>query len=207
MTVVGEHYTLTAELGRGGMAVVHRARDVRHGRDVAVKMMLPAVVEAIGAGRFLHEIETVARLQHPHIVAIHEVGEHEGRHYFSMDYVDGKNLAQLAAGKPIPALKAARHVRTIAEAIHFAHQRGVLHRDLKPQSLKHELELVHAILQNFPWLKDKAISKITIDYCLDLGNNLRAKYYGSRFNHLRLTFKKILQMTCLFDVPYLARRI
>ena len=70
MNMIGERYTLTSELGRGGMAVVHRARDARHGRDVALKVMLPSVAASVDAERFLREIETVARLQHPHIVPV-----------------------------------------------------------------------------------------------------------------------------------------
>ena len=74
-------------------------------------------------------------MQHPNIVAIHEVGEHEGKQYFSMDFVVGKNLAEIVRGNPLPAERAASYVKTIAEAIHFAHQRGTLHRDLKPQNV------------------------------------------------------------------------
>src|SRR5207247_1047702 len=85
--------------------------------------------------RFRAETDADAKLQHPNIVAIHEVGEHEGHHYFSMDYVEGQNLAELVGGKPLPAPRAASYVKTIAEAIHYAHQQGVLHRDLKPSNV------------------------------------------------------------------------
>src|SRR5207247_11006755 len=76
-----------------------------------------------------------ATLQHANIRAIQETGEHEGRHYFSMDYVEGKNLAQELEGKPMPSAQAAALLKTIAEAVHFAHQRGTLHRDMKPQNV------------------------------------------------------------------------
>src|SRR5262245_30053966 len=76
-----------------------------------------------------------ANLQHPNIVAIHEVGKHDGRHYFTMDFVEGQNLAQVVGGQPLPAQSAAQYAKTIAETIHFAHQRGTLHRDLKPQNV------------------------------------------------------------------------
>jgi hypothetical protein len=93
------------------------------------------LADAAAIKRFHTEAEAAANLQHPNIVAIHEIGEHEGQHYFSMDYVEGKNLAEIANGKPLPATKAATYVKTMAEAIHFAHQRGTLHRDLKPSNV------------------------------------------------------------------------
>ena len=82
--------------------------------------------------RFHNEAQAAANLKHPNIVAIHEVGQHEGRYYFSMDYVEGQSLADVIQSGPLPARKAAEYVKTIAEAVHFAHQRGTLHRDLKP---------------------------------------------------------------------------
>src|SRR5262249_1627428 len=85
--------------------------------------------------RFRTEAEAAASLQHPNIVAIHEIGEHEGQHYFSMDYVEGPSLAHLLSHQPLPINQAVLVLKTIAEAIHFAHQRGILHRDLKPANI------------------------------------------------------------------------
>jgi hypothetical protein len=85
--------------------------------------------------RFYAEAEAAANLKHPNIVAIHEVGQHDGQHYFSMDYIEGQNLAEWAAGRPALATQAAMLVKTIADAVHYAHQRGTLHRDLKPSNV------------------------------------------------------------------------
>ncbi|HXJ56645.1 MAG TPA: serine/threonine-protein kinase [Verrucomicrobiae bacterium] len=129
-------YELLEEIARGGMGVVFRARQVSLNRTVALKMILagklasPALVL-----RFHTEAEAAANLTHPHIVAIHEVGEQEGQHYFTMDYVGGQSLAERVRQGPMPLRQAARCVQTIAGAIHYAHLRGVLHRDLKPSNI------------------------------------------------------------------------
>lgn len=129
-------YELLEEIARGGMGVVYRARQKSLNRLVAVKMILggghagPKFVQ-----RFRAEAEAAANLHHPNIVAIHEVGEHEGQHFFSMDYVDGPDLERLTGRRPIPAEKAVRYAKAIAEAIHYAHGHGILHRDVKPSNV------------------------------------------------------------------------
>ncbi len=129
-------YELIEEIARGGMGVIWKARQTSLNRVVAIKMILAGqLASEADVRRFHTEAESAANLQHPNIVAIHEIGEHEGQHYFSMDYVQGKNLAELALGGPLPAAQAATLVKTIAEAVHFAHQRGTLHRDLKPSNV------------------------------------------------------------------------
>jgi eukaryotic-like serine/threonine-protein kinase len=129
-------YDLLDEIARGGMGVVYRARQRNLGRVVAVKMILAGSLAGKEfVQRFRTESAAAAILQHPNIVAIHDVGVHDGRHYFSMDYVEGQNLAQLVGQQPLPASKAARHAQIIAEAIHYAHERGILHRDLKPSNV------------------------------------------------------------------------
>jgi WD40 repeat protein/tRNA A-37 threonylcarbamoyl transferase component Bud32 len=129
-------YDLLEEIARGGMGVVYKARQRKLGRIVAVKMILagPQAGKEF-VQRFRTESAAAAILQHPNIVAIHDVGVHEGRHYFSMDYVEGQNLAQRVGQQPLPANKAARYGELIAEAIHYAHERGILHRDLKPSNV------------------------------------------------------------------------
>jgi serine/threonine protein kinase len=129
-------YELLEEIARGGMGVVWRARQISLKRDVAVKMIRAgALAGPDEVARFLREAEAAANLQHPNIVAIHEVGECDGQHYFSMDYVAGRDLGALAKAGPLSPRMAARYVKVVAEAIHFAHQRGTLHRDLKPQNV------------------------------------------------------------------------
>jgi hypothetical protein len=118
------------------MGVVYRARQVSLDRVVALKMILAGqLASATEVQRFHAEARSAAALQHPNIVAIHEVGEHEGRHYFSMDYVEGRSLADLVREHPLPPQQAAHYAEAVAEAIACAHDHGILHRDLKPSNV------------------------------------------------------------------------
>src|SRR5262249_16719101 len=133
-TVAG--YQLLGELGRGGMGVVYKARQRGLRRLVALKMVLagshagPRQLE-----RFYIEAEAVARLQHPNIVQIYEVGEDNGLPFFSLEFVDGAALDKKIGGKPQPVREAAQLTATLARAMHFAHGQGILHRDLKPANV------------------------------------------------------------------------
>lgn len=129
-------YELLEEIARGGMGVVYRAYQTSLSRAVAVKVILAgefATREAVL--RFRGDAEKAARLKHPNIIAIHGTGEHEGKPYFSMDYVPGGTLAGLVRDRPLAPRQAAELVRTLAEAIHYAHDQGILHRDLKPSNV------------------------------------------------------------------------
>ncbi len=129
-------YEILEKIAHGGMGVVYKARQVSLNRVVALKMILSGhLASEAEVKRFHTEAEAAANLQHPNIVAIHEVGQHQGEHYFSMDYVEGVDLARHLAAQPIPLLEAAQLVATLAEAVHYAHQHGTLHRDLKPQNV------------------------------------------------------------------------
>jgi serine/threonine protein kinase/Flp pilus assembly protein TadD len=129
-------YEILEELGRGGMGVVYKARQTKLKRVVALKMILAgAHANAAQLTRFRAEAEAVARLQHPNIVQIHEVGEHQGLPYFSLEFVDGGSLDKQLAGHPQPAVPAARLVEKLARAMDSAHQKGIIHRDLKPANV------------------------------------------------------------------------
>src|SRR5580765_5378799 len=123
------NYELLEEIARGGMGVVYKAQQVSLNRTVALKLILTGqLASAADVQRFRAEAESAAKLQHPGIVAIHEIGQHQGQHYFSMDYVEGQNLAEFVGQKPLPPKQAANYLKTISEAIHYAHQQGILHR-------------------------------------------------------------------------------
>jgi eukaryotic-like serine/threonine-protein kinase len=129
-------YELIEEIAHGGMGVVYRARQVSLNRTVAVKLMRAG---PFASKEFVHRFRTEAAaaavLQHPNIVAVHEVGVHEGQQFFSMDYVAGQNLAQIVHDGPLVPNRAARYVQKIAQAIQHAHDSGILHRDLKPSNV------------------------------------------------------------------------
>jgi tetratricopeptide (TPR) repeat protein len=129
-------YELLGELGRGGMGVVYRARQVRLDRIVALKMILAGGhASAAERQRFFLEAEAVARLQHPNIVQVYEVGEHQGLPYFSLEFCADGSLAQKLAGTPLPPAEAATLVQTLARAVDAAHQKDIVHRDLKPANI------------------------------------------------------------------------
>ena len=133
---LAERYALGDEIGRGGMASVHLARDLRHDRDVAVKVLHPDLVATVGTERFLREIRLVARLQHPHILPLFDSGEAAGLLWFVMPFVEGESLrTRLDRDGALPLDVAARLLRQLADALDYAHARAVVHRDVKPENV------------------------------------------------------------------------
>ncbi|MEM9826690.1 MAG: serine/threonine-protein kinase [Planctomycetota bacterium] len=129
-------YELIDEIARGGMGVVFRARQIDVNRIVAMKMILSGELAGkIEVDRFKMEAEAAAKLDHPNIVPIFEVGQHKGQHYFSMGYVDGPSLKQHIRDQPVRRREAADIIRVLARAIDYAHGKGVIHRDLKPANI------------------------------------------------------------------------
>jgi hypothetical protein len=129
-------YTLLAELGRGAMGVVYRAREEKLGRPVALKMILAGGHASAGdRARFKREAEAVAALRHANIVQIYSVGEAGGLPYCALEYIEGGNLADHSGGKPLPPERGAALVEQLARAVHFAHERNIVHRDLKPANV------------------------------------------------------------------------
>jgi len=129
-------YAIERELGRGGMATVYLAEDLKHGRPVAIKVLAPELAAALGRERFLREIATAARLSHPHILPLHDSGEANGFLYFVMPYVEGESLRdRLVREKQLPIEDAITIVRQVASALSYAHSRDVVHRDVKPDNV------------------------------------------------------------------------
>jgi tetratricopeptide (TPR) repeat protein len=133
---IPEDYEILGELGRGGMGMVYKARQIRLNRLVALKMIRAGVhADPMDLLRFQREAEAVAQLRHPNIVQIHEIGERHGMPFFSLEFVEGGSLQQKLDGKPKPPRQTAALVETLARAMDFAHKQGIIHRDLKPANI------------------------------------------------------------------------
>ena len=133
---LADRYRLERELGRGGMATVFLAQDLRHERPVALKVLHPELAHALGPERFQREIKLVARLQHPHILSVHDSGETAGQLWFAMPFVEGESLRQrLMREKQLPVEEALRITTEVARALDYAHRQGVIHRDIKPENI------------------------------------------------------------------------
>ena len=130
-----DRYVLERELGRGGMATVWLARDLKHERPVALKVLHTDLANSLGAERFQREIKLAARLQHPHILSVYDSGASAGQLWFTMPYVEGESLRDRLRRGPLPGREALRIARQTAQALEYAHQRGVVHRDVKPENI------------------------------------------------------------------------
>src|SRR6478672_3792542 len=134
--VLAQTYTIDRELGKGGMATVYLALDVKHERPVALKVLHPELAASLGPDRFLREIKTAARLNHPHILGLHDSGEADGFLYYVMPYVEGESLRErLDREQLLPVDEAVHHARSIASALDFAHRQNIVHRDIKPENV------------------------------------------------------------------------
>ncbi len=141
-------YTIERELGRGGMATVYLAQDVRHDRPVALKVLHPELAATLGPERFQREIRLAARLQHPHILTVLDSGESAGRLWFTMPFIEGESLRdRLNREKQLPLDDALRIARESADALEYAHQHGIVHRDIKPENIL--LSGNHALVADF----------------------------------------------------------
>src|SRR3989442_4238625 len=133
---LADRYALERELGRGGMAAVYLAQDLKHHRKVAIKVLRPEIAAALGPERFLREIEVAARLTHPHILPLHDSGQAGGSLYYVMPYIEGESLRdRLEREGPLPLEEALRITREVASALSYAHSHDVVHRDIKPENI------------------------------------------------------------------------
>ena len=133
---LADRYRVERELGRGGMATVYLAHDIRHDRPVALKVLRPELVASLGPERFLLEIRIAARLRHPHILPVHDSGETAGRLWYTMPYVEGESLRQLLSReRQLPVDRAVRIATQVLGALGYAHGHGVIHRDIKPENI------------------------------------------------------------------------
>ncbi len=133
---LGDRYRIERELGQGGMATVYLAEDLKHSRNVAIKVLKPELAAVIGAERFLREIRTIATLQHPHILGLIDSGELNGTAYYVMPFVEGESLRdRLNREKQLPITDATRIATEVASALDYAHRHNVIHRDIKPENI------------------------------------------------------------------------
>jgi serine/threonine-protein kinase len=155
-SALSDRYRIERELGQGGMATVYLAHDVKHDRQVAVKVLRPELANVLGADRFLNEIKVTAGLQHPHILALHDSGDADSFLYYVMPYVEGESLRdKLHREGALPVPEAIEILRELADGLAYAHGRGVMHRDIKPDNVL--LSGRHALLA------DLGISKAVSD--------------------------------------------
>ncbi len=171
-------YAIDRELGMGGMATVFHARDEKHQRPVAVKVLRAELAAALGRDRFLREIRIVANLQHPNILPLHDSGEADGFFYFVMPYVEGESLrARIDRGGALPIAEAARLLAEITDALACAHENGIVHRDIKPENIL--MSGRHALVTDFGVAKAISDAAGNMDKATTVGLALGTPYYMS----------------------------
>ncbi len=181
---LADRYTLERELGRGGMATVYLAHDLKHDRPVALKVMHSHLADTLGPTRFLREIRLCARLQHPHILAVLDSGAVGGdgadkrQLWFTMPFVDGESLrGRLSREGQLPVADAVRIAREVADGLHYAHQHGVIHRDIKPENIL--LSGGHALIADFGIARALAADEARDDRLTETGLALGTPHYMS----------------------------
>ena len=171
---LADRYHLEREVGQGGMATVYLAQDLKHHRRVALKVLRPELAAALGPERFVREVETVAQLQHPHILPLFDSGEADGFLYYVMPFVDGESLRErLKREGDIPIHEAVRILREVVDALAHAHQHGIVHRDIKPDNVM--LSGRHAVVTDFGVAK--AVSAAGTDKLTTVGVALGTPTY------------------------------
>ncbi|HUF36809.1 MAG TPA: protein kinase [Gemmatimonadales bacterium] len=181
-TALADRYTIERELGRGGMATVYLAHDLKHDRPVALKVMRPELAASLGPARFLREVRLCARLQHPHILAVLDSGatgpEGLGLLWFTMPFVEGETLrARLARERQLPLADALGITREVADGLHYAHQHGVIHRDVKPENIL--LSGGHALVADFGLARALAAGEERDERLTETGITLGTPQYMS----------------------------
>ena len=157
-SALADRYTIEREIGSGGMATVYLAEDLKHDRQVAVKVLRPKLAAALGKERFLQEIKIAAGLHHPHILPLFDSGEADGFLYYVMPYEEGQSLGEkLGMEGELPIAEAVRILRDVVDALAHAHKQSVVHRDIKPDNIM--LSDRHALVTDFGVAK--AVSEAT----------------------------------------------
>jgi serine/threonine-protein kinase len=147
-SALADRYAVEAEIGRGGMAVVYLAEDLKHHRQVAIKVLQPELAASLGAERFLREIEIATKLVHPRILPIFDSGEADGFLFYVMPFIDGESLRdRLDREKQLPLEDALQIAQQVADVLSYAHDQGIVHRDIKPENIL--FEAGHAIVADF----------------------------------------------------------
>jgi eukaryotic-like serine/threonine-protein kinase len=172
---LGGSYTIDRELGAGGMATVYLARDQKHQRDVAIKVLRGDVAASVGRERFLREIQLAAKLSHPHILALHDSGDADGALYYVMPSVQGSSLRVRMNAGQLPIGDAVRIAQEIASALDFAHRHDVVHRDIKPENIM--LQDGHALVADFGI--GKALGEVAGDTLTQVGHSVGTPAYMS----------------------------
>ena len=173
---LGERYAIDRQVGEGGMATVYRAKDLKHERTVAIKVLREELSASLGADRFLREIRVAANLQHPNILGLYDSGELNGLLYYVMPFVEGESLRdRLKKEQQLPLADALQITREAAEALQYAHERGIVHRDIKPENIL--LMGGHALVADFGIAR--AVSQASDDKLTQTGMAIGTPHYMS----------------------------